>query len=68
MRTWRIAAVFVAAALFAVCAVQGAKLPLRPVAGVPLTGRAISEPAHGRRRVPAGQAEIRRGGLREVKP
>ncbi len=40
MKSPRAAAVIMAAALFAVCTAQTARLPLRPVADVPLTGRA----------------------------
>src|SRR5215212_9449552 len=40
MRASRVVAVIVTAALFAVCTAQTAKLPLRAVADVPLTGRA----------------------------
>jgi YVTN family beta-propeller protein len=40
MKTSRVAAVFLAAVLFAVCTAQTVKLPLRAVADVPLTGRA----------------------------
>jgi len=40
MKASRVAAVVVTAALFAVCTAQTAKLPLRAVADVPLTGRA----------------------------
>lgn len=40
MKASRVAAVFLAAVLFAVCTAQTAKLPLRTVADVPLTGRA----------------------------
>jgi YVTN family beta-propeller protein len=40
MNASRVAAVFMAAALFAECTAQTAKLPLRTVADVPLSGRA----------------------------
>ncbi len=40
MRASRVAAVLLAAALFTVCSAQTARLPLRTVADVPLTGRA----------------------------
>src|SRR5829696_9506785 len=40
MKASRVAAVFLAAVSFTVCTAQTAKLPLRTVADVPLTGRA----------------------------